>query len=292
MKYLLMILSLIASQVNAATKRVHVSCDFTAVAEGYSNKTYSVNMLRRGDTLLNANGSRGVSDKWIKSNADINAGIDVALLLLDATGSKAVSLRRMANEVRRRNQLSVSVKVGVLGTEAPKYTSVSFKRSSCVTEETDVGDLVCTLSDGWQDEYYYVPDSVVDSSDETPMTITATDSSQGSAHPANTDDSATASQPDSTRSQESILRVIRQHIGGFQYTYEKYLRADPGLGGKISLKFTIAPSGEVIAISVVSSNTGNVEFDDEIKDKARRMKFDQIEKGNVTFTYAFILGNK
>lgn len=92
-----------------------------------------------------------------------------------------------------------------------------------------------------------------------------------------------------SRSPESILRVIRQHIGGFQYTYQKYLRDNPGLGGKISLKFTIAPSGDIIAISVVSSNTGNGELDDEIKDKARRMKFDQIEKGNVTVTYAFVL---
>lgn len=92
-----------------------------------------------------------------------------------------------------------------------------------------------------------------------------------------------------SRSPESILRVIRQSIGGFQYTYQKYLRDNAGLGGKISLKFTIAPSGDIIAINVVSSNTGNAALDDEIKDKARRMKFDQIEKGNVTVTYAFVL---
>lgn len=92
-----------------------------------------------------------------------------------------------------------------------------------------------------------------------------------------------------SRSPESILRVIRQHIGGFRYTYEKYLRDNPNLGGKISLKFTIAPSGDIIQISIVSSNTGNGTLDDEIKDKARRMKFDQIEKGNVTVTYAFVL---
>jgi TonB family protein len=92
-----------------------------------------------------------------------------------------------------------------------------------------------------------------------------------------------------SRSPESILRVIRMHIGGFRYTYEKYLRDNQNIGGKISLKFTIAPSGDIIAISVVSSNTGNSSLDDEIKEKARRMKFDTIEKGNVTVTYAFVL---
>lgn len=92
-----------------------------------------------------------------------------------------------------------------------------------------------------------------------------------------------------SRSPESILRVIRAHIGGFRYTYEKYLKQNPNIGGKISLKFTISPAGDIIAISVASSNTGNGELDDEIKDKARRMKFDPIEKGNVTVTYAFVL---
>jgi TonB family protein len=92
-----------------------------------------------------------------------------------------------------------------------------------------------------------------------------------------------------SRSPESILRVIRSNIGGFQYSYQKYLRDNPNLGGKISLKFTIRPSGDIVEITIVSSNTGNGTLDEEIKDKARRMKFDQIEKGNVTVTYAFVL---
>ncbi|HNY29714.1 MAG TPA: TonB family protein [Fibrobacteria bacterium] len=92
-----------------------------------------------------------------------------------------------------------------------------------------------------------------------------------------------------SRSPESILRVIRQHIGGFRYTYEKFLRDNPKLGGKITLKFTIAPSGDIIAINLVSSNTGSAKLDEEIRDKAKRMKFDQIEKGNVTVTYTFTL---
>jgi len=92
-----------------------------------------------------------------------------------------------------------------------------------------------------------------------------------------------------SRSPESILRVIRAHLGGFQYAYQKHLRADSTLGGKISLKFTIAPSGDIVAISVVASNTGSAALDQEILDKARRMKFDAIAKGNVTVTYQFVL---
>jgi hypothetical protein len=92
-----------------------------------------------------------------------------------------------------------------------------------------------------------------------------------------------------SRSSESILRVIRQHMGGFRYVYEKYLRDNPDLGGKISLRFTIAPSGEILQIAVMASNTGNEEMDQNIKEQAKKMRFDEIPKGNVTVSYAFVL---
>ena len=92
-----------------------------------------------------------------------------------------------------------------------------------------------------------------------------------------------------TRSPESILRVIREHVGGFRYTYEKYLKENPSIGGKISLRFTIGPSGDIVAIELAGSSTGLAALDEEIRDKARRMRFDPIEKGNVTVTYAFVL---
>jgi outer membrane biosynthesis protein TonB len=92
-----------------------------------------------------------------------------------------------------------------------------------------------------------------------------------------------------SRSPESILSVIRAHVSGFRYTYEKYLKENPAIGGKIALKFTISPAGDIIAIALVSSNTGSTALDEDIKDKARRMKFDAIEKGNVTVSYAFVL---
>jgi Ca-activated chloride channel homolog len=91
------------------------------------------------------------------------------------------------------------------------------------------------------------------------------------------------------RTPESILRVIRQHLGGWNYTCQKYLREHPDVTGKISLKFTIAASGDIVAIQVVASTTGAAELDEAIRDKARRMKFDAIEKGNVTVTYVFEL---
>ena len=52
---------------------------------------------------------------------------------------------------------------------------------------------------------------------------------------------------------------------------------------------TIAPSGDIVAIELVRQGTGSKALDEELMNKARRMKFDEIEKGNVTVTYAFDL---
>lgn len=91
------------------------------------------------------------------------------------------------------------------------------------------------------------------------------------------------------RPRESILRVVRAHQGGFRYTFEKFRRNNPALAGKISLKFTISPVGDIVAIKVASSSTGSSSLDEEILAKARRMKFDPIEKGSVLVTCGIAL---
>jgi hypothetical protein len=94
------------------------------------------------------------------------------------------------------------------------------------------------------------------------------------------------------RSTESILRIIRQHIGGFRYSHEKALREHPRVHGDILLEFTIAPSGDIVALHVVRSTTKSPSLDDDIKEKARRMKFDVIERGNATVQYKLRLRAK
>lgn len=92
------------------------------------------------------------------------------------------------------------------------------------------------------------------------------------------------------RSTESILRILRHHVSGFQYSYEKTLREHPKVRGDILLEFAIAPSGDIVVLHVVSSTTKNPSLDDDIKEKVRRMKFDVIERGNVFVRYTLKLG--
>lgn len=62
-------------------------------------------------------------------------------------------------------------------------------------------------------------------------------------------------------SKEEIGRVIRRNLARFKYCYEKQLNSNPNLGGKISIYFTIAPTGSVARASVreTSMNDANVE---------------------------------
>jgi TonB family protein len=90
------------------------------------------------------------------------------------------------------------------------------------------------------------------------------------------------------RSTESILRVIRQHTPGLRHTYNKYLKTNPGFKGKVTLKFSIAPSGSIVELTIVSTTTGVGDFDEEIRNSVRTWRFEPIKgKANDVVTVPF-----
>ena len=90
-----------------------------------------------------------------------------------------------------------------------------------------------------------------------------------------------------SRSAADIMKVVRQRTPGLRHIYNKHLKKVPGLEGKVTLKFTIAPGGEVIAISIASSTTGHGEFDNDIKNAVGRWTFNKVKSGNTTVTIPF-----
>ncbi len=90
-----------------------------------------------------------------------------------------------------------------------------------------------------------------------------------------------------SRSAADIMKVVRQRTPGLRHTYNKFLKKKPGFQGKVTLKFTIAPGGEVISISIASSTTGYGEFDGEIKKAVSRWTFSKVKSGNTTVTIPF-----
>ena len=56
----------------------------------------------------------------------------------------------------------------------------------------------------------------------------------------------------------------------------------------MTLRFTIAPGGQIIQISIVSSTTGVGAFDKEIMQKVKSsFVFEKIKSGNTTVTIPF-----
>lgn len=91
-------------------------------------------------------------------------------------------------------------------------------------------------------------------------------------------------------SADSVKKVFTERINAIKRCYEKMLRRNRSLNGRITLKFTIAPSGRVS--SATATNEMNGEGGDEvakcIEEVVRTFRFDPPQGGEVTFVYPFL----
>lgn len=90
-----------------------------------------------------------------------------------------------------------------------------------------------------------------------------------------------------SRSAADIMKVVRQRTPGLRQIYDKFLKKKPGFRGRVALKFTIAPEGNIISISIDSSTTGYAEFDASIKGAVSAWTFSKVKSGNTTVTIPF-----
>ena len=94
-------------------------------------------------------------------------------------------------------------------------------------------------------------------------------------------------QGSAARSKKSIMKVVRKRSPGLRHVYTKYLKAQSGFAGKVSLTFTISPGGQVLSIKINGSTTPSPSFDKEIRNKVKQWKFPVIKSGNTTITIPF-----
>lgn len=90
------------------------------------------------------------------------------------------------------------------------------------------------------------------------------------------------------RSEQSIWNVVSSRQGRIQYLYEKYLKTNPNLRGKITIEFTIAANGFVSEARMIESTINHPELEQELLALVRRLKFDPIPSGNVTTVFPFV----
>lgn len=89
------------------------------------------------------------------------------------------------------------------------------------------------------------------------------------------------------RSEQSIMNVVLSMQGRITYLYEKYLKRNPNLRGKISIEFTIAATGFVSDAKVIESTISHPQMERELLALVKRLKFDPIPSGNVTTIFPF-----
>ena len=86
---------------------------------------------------------------------------------------------------------------------------------------------------------------------------------------------------DVVRSSESLNAVKKQHNQELDEIYKQYMKdTKRRFEGRVALKFTIAPSGKIIDISIESSTTGELEFDLQIKQAVSTWDFGEIPGSN------------
>jgi TonB family protein len=75
------------------------------------------------------------------------------------------------------------------------------------------------------------------------------------------------------RSREEIEMVFDQNKGAIYALYNRALRSNPSLQGKLVLRLTIEPSGQVSAVEVVSSELGDEELEKKLVQRVRMFTF-------------------
>lgn len=84
-----------------------------------------------------------------------------------------------------------------------------------------------------------------------------------------------------------IRRIVRRHFARLRYCYERQLASNPNLAGSVVVRFTIAASGDVVAVQDAGSTIGDTKVKECVFQTVRAMTFPKPKSGIVIVTYPF-----
>jgi len=87
-----------------------------------------------------------------------------------------------------------------------------------------------------------------------------------------------------SRSADEIALVFTKNKGAIDAMYARALRDSPALQGKVVLELTIAPSGDITAARIVSSELNDKEFEGKLLARIRLFKFEAKDVAALTAT--------
>ena len=95
------------------------------------------------------------------------------------------------------------------------------------------------------------------------------------------------------RNAQAIQQVLLSHNQVIKYCYERELRRYPSLKGKVVVRITINPQGEVVDVSIQSSTLNNERVERCIVARISQWKdFRSVnpKAGNITFRQTYVFG--
>jgi TonB family protein len=87
-----------------------------------------------------------------------------------------------------------------------------------------------------------------------------------------------------SRSADEIALVFTKNKGAIDAMYARALRDSPALQGKVVLELTIAPSGDITAARIISSELSDKEFESKLLARIRLFKFEAKDVATLTAT--------
>jgi periplasmic protein TonB len=87
-----------------------------------------------------------------------------------------------------------------------------------------------------------------------------------------------------SRSADEIALVFTRNKGAIDSMYARALRDNPALQGKVVIELTIAPSGDITAVRIVSSDLNDPEFESKLLARIRLFKFEAKDVAALTAT--------
>lgn len=89
------------------------------------------------------------------------------------------------------------------------------------------------------------------------------------------------------RSEEEIRKIMEQHKGAIYSIYNRALRQNPALQGKMVVKIVIDPSGRIVEASLVSSELGDSALESKILQRIKLITFPASNVARTTLNQTF-----
>lgn len=87
------------------------------------------------------------------------------------------------------------------------------------------------------------------------------------------------------RSRDEIEAIFQKYKGSFYSMYNRSLRKDPSIQGRVTIELTISPAGIVVSCKIISSELHNTTLEKKIVARVKLMKFMAKDVDTVTVSY-------